>query len=145
MRFKVERRRQVSTGLLWLTPVLSVLCTVAVAVILFACLGYDPARALNDLFVQPLLSVQGLTELALKASPLVMIGVGLAAGFRANVWNIGAEGQLIMGAIAGGGVALALYGQTGAWILPLMCLAGILGGMAWGAIPGFSQDSLRRE
>ncbi|MDQ2802562.1 MAG: ABC transporter permease [Pseudomonadota bacterium] len=137
MRFKVEPRRQVSKSLLWLTPVLSVLCTVAVAAILFACLGYAPARALGDLFVAPLLSVQGLTELALKASPLVMIGVGLAAGFRANVWNIGAEGQLIMGAIAGGGVALAFYGQEGVWILPLMCLAGILGGMAWGAIPAF--------
>ncbi len=137
MQFKVEPRRQVSTSLLWLTPVLSVLCTVAVAAILFVALGYNAVRALGDLFVAPLLSVQGLTELALKASPLVMIGVGLAAGFRANVWNIGAEGQLTMGAIAGGGIALAFYGQSGIWILPLMCLAGILGGMAWGAIPAF--------
>lgn len=137
MRFRVEPRRQVPTSLLVLTPVLSVLATLAMALILFACMGYDPLQALYAFFVQPLLSVQGLTELALKASPLVMIGVGLAAGFRANVWNIGAEGQLIMGAVAGSGVALAFYGESGAWILPLMCVAAILGGMAWGAIPAF--------
>ena len=135
MRFKVEPRREVPAGLFWLTPVLSVLATVAAAALLFACMGYAPLRALFAIFVQPVLSVQGLTELALKAAPLVMIGVGLAAGFRANVWNIGAEGQLIMGAVAGGGVALAFYGQEGWWILPLMCAAGVLGGMAWGAVP----------
>ncbi|HEX4767513.1 MAG TPA: ABC transporter permease [Lichenihabitans sp.] len=137
MRIKIEPRRQISRPLQWATPPLSVLATVVAAFVLFACMGYDPSRALYDLFVAPLLSLQGLTELALKASPLVMIGVGLAAGFRANVWNIGAEGQLTMGAIAGGGVALLFYGQDGVWILPLMCLAGILGGMAWGAIPAF--------
>jgi len=137
MRFRIEPRRQVPTGLLVATPVLSVLATAAAAAILFAGTGYDPVRALDDVFVQPLLSVQGLTELALKASPLAMIGVGLAAGFRAGVWNIGAEGQLIMGAIAGAGVALAFYGEGGAWILPLMGAAGILGGMAWGALPAF--------
>jgi general nucleoside transport system permease protein len=137
MRFRVEPRRQTPASLLWLTPPLSVAVTIAAAAVLFACMGHEPGRALYDLFVGPLLSVQGLTELALKASPLVLIGVGLAAGFRANVWNIGAEGQLIMGAIAGGGVALALYGQEGVWILPLMCVAGVLGGMAWGAIPAF--------
>ena len=137
MRVKIEPRRQVSRRLQYVTPPLSVLATVIVAFLLFAGMGYNPGRALYDLFVAPLLTVQGLSELALKASPLVMIGVGLAAGFRANVWNIGAEGQLTMGAIAGGGVALAFYGQEGVWILPLMCLAGILGGMAWGAIPAF--------
>ena len=66
----------------------------------------------------------------MKAAPLIMIAVGLAIGFRANVWNIGAEGQLTMGAIAGGGVALATWGQSGPWILPAMMLAGVLGGMA---------------
>ncbi len=137
MRIKIEPRRQVSRTLQYLTPPLSMVGTVIAAFVLFAGMGYDPGRALYDLFVAPLLTVQGLSELALKASPLVMIGVGLAAGFRANVWNIGAEGQLVMGAIAGGGVALAFYGQEGVWILPLMCLAGILGGLAWGAIPAF--------
>lgn len=137
MRVKVEPRRQVSSVLQYATPPLSVLATVAAAFVLFALMGYDPVRALYDLFVAPLLDVQGLSELALKASPLVMIGVGLAAGFRANIWNIGAEGQLIVGAIAGSGVALWFYGQDGWWILPLMALAAILGGMAWAAVPAF--------
>ena len=135
MRFRIEPRRQVSKLLQWATPPLSVLATLLAAFVLFAVMGYEPVRALADIFVVPLLSIQSLSELALKASPLIMIGVGLAAGFRANVWNIGAEGQLIMGAIAGGGVALAFYGQDGEWILPLMALAAITGGMAWGAVP----------
>jgi len=71
-----------------------------------------------------------------------MIALGLAIGFRANVWNIGAEGQYIMGAIAGTGVALATYDMTGWWILPAMALAGILGGMAWAAIPAFLRVKL---
>lgn len=137
MRIKVEPRRQVSRILQVITPPLSVVATLVAAFILFALMGYNPVQALDDLFVAPLLSVQGLSELALKASPLIMIAVGLAAGFRANVWNIGAEGQLIMGALAGGGVALAFYGQDGWYILPLMCVAAVLGGMAWGAIPTF--------
>ncbi len=137
MRIRVEPRRQVSRTLQYATPVLSVACTVAASALLFALMGYGPLRTLYQFFVAPLLSVQGLSELALKASPLVLIGVGLAAGFRANVWNIGAEGQLVMGAIAGGGVALAFYNQTGIWILPLMCVAGLLGGAAWAAVPAF--------
>ena len=142
MRLKVEPRRQVSTALQWLTPPLSILATLVAAFGLFALMGYDPVRALTSLFVTPLTSVQGLSELALKASPLVMIAVGLAMGFRANVWNIGAEGQLIMGAIAGGGVALYFYGQDGWWILPLMSLAAVAGGMAWGAIPALLKTRL---
>ena len=135
MRIRIEPRRQVSKPLQLLTPPLSVLATLAAAFLLFALMGYNPVAALTSLFVTPLLSVQGLSELAIKASPLILIGVGLAAGFRAGVYNIGAEGQLIMGAVAGGGVALAFYGQEGWYILPLVTLAAIAGGMAWGAIP----------
>ncbi len=137
MRIKVEPRRQVSRALQYATPLLAVLCTVITAALLFAVMGYGPLRTLYQFFVAPVLSVQGLSELGLKASPLVLIGVGLAAGFRANVWNIGAEGQLTIGALAGGGVALWLADQSGLWILPLMCVAGIAGGMAWAAIPAF--------
>ncbi len=132
---RIEPRRHVPPALLWLTPALAVVCTLAAAAVLFALLGKPPLVTLQTMFVAPLLSEQGLAELALKASPLVLIAVGLAAGFRAGVWNIGAEGQFTMGAIAGGGVALAAYGQEGAWILPAMAVAGVLGGMAWAAIP----------
>jgi simple sugar transport system permease protein len=83
------------------------------------------------------LSLYGLAELGIKATPLVLCAIGLAIGFRANVWNIGAEGQLTLGAIVGGGVALVFWNQEGFWILPLMSLGGIVGGMAWAAIPAF--------
>ena len=82
-------------------------------------------------------SLYGLGEVVLKASPLLLIALGLAVGFRANVWNIGAEGQLTMGAIAGGGVALACPEGDAVWLLPAMILAGALGGGAWAAIPAY--------
>ena len=71
----------------------------------------------------------------LKATPLILIGIGLSLGFRAGVWNIGAEGQLVMGGVAAGAVALALYDVDVWYVLPLMGLAGVAGGMAWGALP----------
>jgi simple sugar transport system permease protein len=123
--------------MVWLTPVIAILATVASGVILFALLGFDPLAALHAFFVQPVSTQYGLAELAVKATPLILCAVGLAIGFRANVWNIGAEGQLTLGAITGGGVALAFYGEGGPWLLPLMLLAGALGGMAWAAIPAF--------
>ena len=73
----------------------------------------------------------------LKTTPLLLCGLGLAMGFRANIWNIGAEGQLTMGAIAGGGVALWFGDSPSVFAMPLMLLAGVLGGMVWAAIPAF--------
>ncbi|MGH6944361.1 MAG: ABC transporter permease [Geminicoccaceae bacterium] len=119
------------------TPVLAVVLTVLAGFVLFALMGYAPGPSLYHFFVSPVLSVYGLAELAIKATPLVLIATGLAIGFRAGVWNIGAEGQLTVGAIAGGALGLWLLDQEGGWILPLMCLAGIAGGMAYAAIPAF--------
>lgn len=137
MSLKVEPRRTIPWQMLWLTPPLAVLLTVLSGLLLFLFMGYDPWRALKSFFISPLTTGYGLAELGVKAAPLIMIAVGLAIGFRANVWNIGAEGQLTMGAVAGGGIALATWGQEGSWILPAMMLAGILGGMAYAAIPAF--------
>jgi general nucleoside transport system permease protein len=134
---RIEPRRETSKPLLYGTPVLAVLLTVLTGFILFVLMGHDPIAALHAFFISPLLTLYGLTELLLKAAPLIMIAVGLAIGFRANVWNIGAEGQLTIAAAASGGVALALWGEAGIWILPLICIAGIAGGMAWAAIPAF--------
>ncbi len=142
MRVRIEPRRTIPRWLPWLTPVLAVGATVIASALIFSAISPKPALSLYAFFISPLLSADGLTELALKAGPLAMMAVGLAAGFRANVWNIGAEGQLTMGAIAGGGVALAFWGQDGFWILPLMCLSGIAGGMAWAAIPAFLRTRL---
>jgi general nucleoside transport system permease protein len=132
---RLEPRREIAQGVVWVTPILALALTVAAGFVLFALMGHDPFASLYHFFVSPILSTYGLAELAIKATPLVLIGVGLAIGFRAGVWNIGAEGQLTIGAIAGGGLALWAWDQDGAWILPAMCLAGVLGGMAFASIP----------
>ncbi|HZA65573.1 MAG TPA: ABC transporter permease [Geminicoccaceae bacterium] len=134
---RLEPRREIARSAVWVTPILALALTVVAGFVLFALMGHDPFAALYHFFVSPVLSTYGLAELAIKATPLVLIGVGLAIGFRAGVWNIGAEGQLTIGAIAGGGIALWAWEQDRAWILPAMCLAGILGGMAFASIPAF--------
>src|SRR5262245_63674766 len=107
MSLKIEPRRGVSWQMLYATPPLAVALTILTGFFLFLFMGYNPFKALMSYFVSPLLTFYGLSELAVKAAPLITIAVGLAIGFRANVWNIGAEGQLTIGALAGGGIALA--------------------------------------
>ncbi len=135
MRLKLEARSHTPQAVVYLTPVLAALLTALVGALLFAALGYPPLEALHAFFVQPLSTANGLAEIGVKATPLVLIAIGLSIGFRGNVWNIGAEGQLVVGAVAGGAVALAFYEVEGWWLLPLMTIAGALGGMAYGAIP----------
>lgn len=123
--------------MIWLTPVLAVLATMVAGALVFSALGYDGIGAVREIFIEPLVSPRKWPDLGLKAAPLVMIATGLAIGFRANVWNIGAEGQYVVGGLAGTGIALATWETTGWWILPFMCVAGTLAGMAWAAIPAF--------
>ncbi|MEE8246460.1 MAG: ABC transporter permease [Alphaproteobacteria bacterium] len=137
MRLRLEPRIAPSVGLRYGSPVIALALTMVLGAILFAALGRDPLEALYTFFVRPVSTLYGLSELAIKAAPLLLCAVGLAVGFRGNVWNIGAEGQLTMGAIFGGGVALAFYGNEGPWLLPLMIVAGGIGGMLYGAIPAF--------
>ena len=132
---RLEPRALPSATLRYASPLIAAGLTVVCGAILFAALGRDPLAALYAFFVSPLSTTYGISELLLKATPLMLCGVGLAIGFRGNVWNIGAEGQLTMGAIAGGGVALAFYGVDSVLVLPLMFLAGAVGGMLWAAIP----------
>ena len=134
---RLEPRREPSRTMQVLTPVFAVVLTILAGLVLFAILDKDPFRAIWLIFFEPLTNAYSLAELTVKGTPLILIGTGLAMGFRAGVWNIGAEGQFVVGALAGGSVALALHGSSGFWILPLMCIAGALGGMAWAAIPAF--------
>jgi len=103
--------------------------------VLFSAMGKNPWQALYVFFIEPVDTLYDIGELLLKASPIMLCAIGLAVGYRANVWNIGAEGQLIMGAIFGGGVALAFHGSESMFVLPLMIVAGMAGGMLWAAIP----------
>ena len=134
---RLEARPEPSRVAGWLSPLLAAAATVVVGFILFTALGKNPWFAFHAFFVKPLTTQYGIGELLLKATPLMLIAVGLAAGYRANVWNIGAEGQLTMGAIFGGGVALFFQESTSPLLLPSMLLAGVAGGMLWAAIPAF--------
>lgn len=122
------------------SPVLALLLTVLLGVILFVALGKDPVRGLQIFFWEPIKSTYALGELSVKATPLLLIALGLAVCFRSNIWNIGAEGQFIIGAVAAGGVALLADKTTGRWIFTAVLLAGVLGGMTWAAITAFLRD-----
>jgi simple sugar transport system permease protein len=119
----------------YLTPLLAIALTLLAGIALFEILRKPPLAAMRLIFLQPLASARGLAELLVKGTPLILIANGLAVGFRGGIWNIGAEGQFTIGALSGGAVALAFYPATGWWLLPLMGLAGIIGGAAWAAIP----------
>jgi simple sugar transport system permease protein len=118
-----------------LSPVIAVAATLAVSALMLAALGRDVGVTLWTFFVSPLVDGYGRAEVVLKATPLALMGAGLALCFRANVWNIGAAGQFTLGAIASGALALANPQAQGAlWLVPYL-LAGVAGGMAWAAIP----------
>jgi len=122
------------------SPLIAIALTLVLCALLFAALGQDPVRGLSLFFVEPFRNVRALGELAIKATPLLVIGLGLALSFRANVWNIGAEGQFILGAICAGRVALAATEESSALIVIPILLAGTAGGMAWAAITAWLKD-----
>ncbi len=136
---RLEKRPSPSAFWQWATPVLAVILTMIAGGILFALLGKNPVEAIRTIFWDPLFNEQFASysrpQLLVKAGPLILIAVGLSLGFRAGIWNIGAEGQYIMGAIFGAAVGLALYPVETRWVFPLMVLAGIFGGWLWAMIP----------
>jgi general nucleoside transport system permease protein len=137
LSYTLERRPEASRTMSYLSPLLAVTLTLLGGLLLFWALGKDPFEAFQVFFLNPLRNWNGVAELLLKATPLMLCAVGLAIGFRANVWNIGAEGQFIVGACAATGVALLLEDVSGPQVLVAMVLAGALGGAAWAAIPAF--------
>ena len=134
---RLEARPQASKLMRYLSPVIAVGLTLVCGVVLSALIGLDPLKAFHAFFIAPIDDLYGLGELGVKAAPLALIATGLAIGYRSNIWNIGAEGQLTFGAICGGGLALYFYQSESAWLLPAMIFAGALGGMAWAAVPAF--------
>ena len=137
---RLELRPTPSRLWTWGSPLLALLLTVAMGVLLFVALGKDPVKGLAVFFWEPIKSPYALGEVGIKATPLLLIALGLALCFRSNIWNIGAEGQFIIGAVAAGGVALLADKDTGRWIIGAVLLAGVLGGMVWAAITAFLRD-----
>jgi ABC-type uncharacterized transport system permease subunit len=131
MRFKLEKRREPSMAMLVITPIASVILTMLIGIVVFDLIGINGFRAVVDIFLSPILASYKWQDVALKAAPLIIIALGLSMGNRAQVWNIGAEGQYVIGALCAAGVGLG-FGTAGGF---LMVLAGIVGGGLWAAIP----------
>ncbi len=134
----LEKRPQPSQAWSVATPLVAVLATMIAGGLLFAALGKNPVEAIRTIFWEPLFGEFAFfyrPQLLVKGAPLVLIAIGLSLGFRAGIWNIGAEGQYIIGALTGAGIGLAFYPMEGWFIFPLMVLGGALGGWAWAMIP----------
>ena len=135
MRLKLEKRREPSVAMLVVTPVVSVLVTMLIGIVVFDLLGINGLKAVTDIFLTPLLTSYKWQDVAVKAAPLIIIALGLSVANRAQVWNIGAEGQYIIGALCATGVGLAFGTVGGPLVVALMVASGVIGGAVWAAVP----------
>jgi simple sugar transport system permease protein len=142
MFIKLEKRAEPSRFMLFATPIAAVILTILIGAVLFEVLGYDGLGTVREIFFTPILASYKWQDVATKAAPLILIALGLSLGNQAKVWNIGAEGQYIAGALAGAWVAYVTPGVTSSLIIVPMVLAGIVGGAAWAAIPAFLKTKL---
>ena len=133
----LEPRARPSKIMRWTAPFIAIVATLVTGSILFWALGKPVLESFHVFFIEPMTTSNGWSELLIKACPLILIAQGLAIGFKARIYNIGAEGQLIMGALAGGGVAIYMEGSESQWVIPAMILAGAIGGALWGALPAW--------
>jgi len=140
---KLEARPQPSRWMSLASPLMALAITVLIGVFLFVILGKDPWRGLQVFFIEPVKNLYQISELSVKATPLILIALGLAVCYRSNVWNIGAEGQFVAGALCAGWVAMQAGPDT-AWlgrgIVFFVLIGGVLGGMVWAAIVALLRD-----
>ncbi len=139
-RWTLVPRETASRSWTWLSPLVAIALTLVAGCALFAALGTSPWQGLSVFIITPLASVRGWSELALKATPLILCGLGLAVCFRANVWNIGAEGQLIAGAIVGGGIALLATPESPRVWFVWVLVGSMIGGALWASITAWLRD-----
>ena len=135
MAFELVRRPEPSKLMVFLSPLIAVALTVVTGSIIFMIYGVNPIEALYVFFVEPLTFQWSLEDLVVKATPIVLIAIGLSFCFLSNTWNIGAEGQLIAGAILASIPPIFFPEWQDASVLILMLLMGIFGGMLYAAIP----------
>src|SRR6201981_4028294 len=136
MQLVLEKRAERSNTIALISPLIAIGMTIVTMTILFAILGKNPLSALMVYFIDPLTDGYSLQEIAVKATPLVMIAIGLSLCYLANAWNIGAEGQFLIGAVAGSWIAVKTQGTAaGAWGLPAMLLLAAAAGALYAMIP----------
>ncbi len=144
MNIVVVRRTYAPAWLKISVRVLALAGALLVMGIFFSALyGLNPLDIYKKIFTGGFGSKQGLSEAVVKTIPLMLCGVGLALAFRAQFWNIGAEGQLIIGAIAAAKVVYSLSDRLGEGLIPVMFLAGFMAGALWGVIPAILKAKLR--
>lgn len=137
MFIQFEKRPEPSRRALFAVPLVSVILATIGSSIFLTLIGKNAALAMYSFFIAPFESFYSITEILLKFGPLLLIAQALAVGFRAKVWNIGAEGQMIAGAIAASSLPILFNDTTSVVMLPAMILLGIVGGMVWAAIAAF--------
>ena len=137
---KLGPRPQPSQAMSLASPLIALAVTVVFGVLLFIALGKDPVRGLQMFFIEPVKSAYALSEIAVKATPLALIALGLSICYRSNVWNIGAEGQFVLGAVFAGGVAMLAEPGSSRWIVLPILMAGAIGGMVWAGIVALLRD-----
>ena len=136
MQLVLEKRVERSNTIALVSPLIAIGLTLVTMSILFTILGKNPVTALGVYFIDPLIDSYSLQEIAVKATPLVMIAIGLSFCYLANAWNIGAEGQFLIGAVAGSWLAVKTQGtDAGPWVLPAMMLLAAAAGALYALIP----------
>lgn len=130
----LERRPVASSLMRWASPLLALILTIITGFVLFLVMEKDPVEGLKFFFITPVSDLSGLAELGLKMAPLLLCAAGLTVCYRARIWNIGAEGHFLMGALGASVMAVQLSESSGFWVLPLVLLTGVLAGMLWAAI-----------
>ncbi len=140
---KFEKRREHSQLMVFLAPFWALVAMVLTTIVVFWGYDIDPTQGMYVFFIEPLTIKRTLFEIAVKATPMMLIAVGLAMGYRANIWNIGAEGQLIMGALLSGTIAVNCVNINEPWVLPLMLLGGAVGGFLYAMIPAILKYKFR--
>lgn len=140
MFLKLQPRGEASKRMSYLSPLLAGILTLVTGGIFFLSLGHNPFHALSIFLISPVSDLYGFAELCVKAAPIMLCAVGLALAFKAQVWNIGAEGQLLIGGLAASAVALQLLEAEGFWVLPIVLLSGALGGALWGMLAAWLRN-----
>ncbi|MHC8409410.1 ABC transporter permease [Pseudomonas sp. Hz4] len=134
MLLSLEPRGQQSRMMLWCSPLLAAVLTLGCGSLLFIALGHDPLLTLHTLLIAPISDLYGVCELLVKALPILLCALGLSVAYQARIWNIGAEGQLLLGALAGSALAVSIIGLQSRWALVLILLTGTLAGAAWAVL-----------
>src|SRR5246500_3497248 len=136
MQLVLEKRAERSNTIALVSPLIAIGLTIVTMTILFAVIGKNPMSALFAYFIAPLTDGYSLQEIAVKATPLVLIAIGLSLCYLANAWNIGAEGQFLIGAVAGSWIAVKTQGtDAGTWVLPAMFVLAAAAGALYALIP----------